>query len=260
MTESVMLALAAIGGGVGVLIGAFGIGGVLLAPALIYLLGVSPHAAITACMVAYAASGAVGTLGYLKRKSIHRAELIPLGLGAIPGGLLGALMLSSLPGLVVEGLLIALLLFAGWRSVRGAIVLADGSHDVARKARADPAWRLSALGVFTGVVSALTGTGGPVTLIPCLLLLGWAPLAAIGLSQVIQIPVSLAATTGNTIAGYIDWPMAIVLALALGAGSWAGVKFSHWLPGSVLRIALAVLTLACGIALSALLLARVVLD
>ena len=47
---------------VGILIGAIGIGGVLLVPTLTYLLGLGIHVAIATAMFTYVFSGAVGAI------------------------------------------------------------------------------------------------------------------------------------------------------------------------------------------------------
>ena len=74
------------------------------------------------------------------------------------------------------------------------------------------------IGLFVGLGSALTGTGGPVLLIPILLWLNFPLLAVVGLAQGIQIPIALSASTGNYIFSGIDFVLAGILSILLGIG------------------------------------------
>jgi uncharacterized membrane protein YfcA len=60
-------------------------------------------------------------------------------------------------------------------------------------------------------------------------------LASVGLSQIFQLPVALAATAGNIIYGELDLPLGIVLAASLSGGSWFGAKLAHAVPRATLR-------------------------
>ena len=68
---------------VGILIGAIGIGGVLLVPTLTYLLGLGIHVAIATAMFTYLFSGAVGAIEYARQNSIHWSMAVWLCLGAV---------------------------------------------------------------------------------------------------------------------------------------------------------------------------------
>lgn len=63
---------------------------------------------------------------------------------------------------------------------------------------------LVAVGAFVGFGSALTGTGGPVLLVPVLLTLGVAPLRAVTVSQAVQLPVVVAGSVGYLQTGLVD--------------------------------------------------------
>src|SRR5262249_11750210 len=106
---------------------------------------------------------------------------------------------------------------------------------------------LALAGAVTGFVSALTGTGGPLVLVPILLWLGSPVLTAIGLSQAIQLPVSLAATAGNFYNGNLDLRLAGSLALGMPLGIWLGSKLAGALPRRTLQRAVALLLIAAGV-------------
>ncbi|MCJ7838474.1 MAG: sulfite exporter TauE/SafE family protein, partial [Burkholderiales bacterium] len=64
------------------------------------------------------------------------------------------------------------------------------------------------VGALAGFGSGLSGAGGPLFSVPMMLVLGFAPLAVIGASQVLQIVAALAGTVGNLQFGSIDFTLA----------------------------------------------------
>ena|SRR5579883_916916 len=82
----------------GILIGAAGIGGVILVPALIHLAHIDVHAAIAAATMSYIATGLVGTALYDRAKSIKWQMTGFLSAGAIPTALAGALVAHYVSG------------------------------------------------------------------------------------------------------------------------------------------------------------------
>src|SRR5262249_32079396 len=87
-----------------------------------------------------------------------------------------------------------------------------------------------------GFLSSLTGTGGPLLLMPILLTMRLGVLASVGLSQIFQLPVALAATAGNIVYGKLDLALGMILAASLSSGSWFGAKLAHAVPRAALRV------------------------
>jgi len=106
---------------------------------------------------------------------------------------------------------------------------------------------LAIAGLVTGVGSALTGTGGPLLLIPILLFRRVHLLTAIGLAQVVQIPISFTATLGNVLSGSVDFRLGLILGVVLAIGSFVGAKSVHFVPVAPLKKAVASLMLAVGV-------------
>ena len=71
----------------GLLIGAIGVGGVVLVPALVYFGGIPIHAAIAAAMMSYVFTGLIGTLVYTSKNSIRWSMAAWLCAGAMPAAL-----------------------------------------------------------------------------------------------------------------------------------------------------------------------------
>ena len=239
MSSLALLALASIGLLVGVLIGCIGIGGVLLVPSLVYVGGMDVHVAIASCMFSYLFSGAVGAFEFAKRSSIRWSMCGWLFVGAMPGAYLGALSLSLIPGIVLEVLIVCLMVFVGLNALRKT--RQPGGSDIALSH-----YRLALIGLLTGAGSALSGTGGPLLLVPILVWLEVPVLTAVGLSQVIQLPVAALASAGNYVHGNIDFTVGAGIAVLLMIGVALGARLAHRVSGDSLKRMVAVALLAIG--------------
>ena len=213
---------------VGVLIGSIGVGGILLVPALTYLTEISVHAAIAAAMFSYLFSGLVGAALYASRGSIRWSSGAWLCAGAMPGAFLGALAVSLMPADLVKLIIAVFVVFAGINALSKQAATNQSGH-------ASAAGWLLLIGFVVGVCSAITGTGGPLVLVPLLVWLKWPVLTAVGLSQLIQLPISLLATIGNIRFGSVDFQLGIALAVVMVVGVVMGSKLAHKLPAAYLR-------------------------
>ena len=93
----------------------------------------------------------------------------------------------------------------------------------------------------------LSGTGGPLVLVPILTFLSMPLLAVIGLSQAIQIPIAVFATVGNEWSGIIQWEIVALLSPGLVLGTFLGAKAAERLPLGKIRNLVAFLLLGSGI-------------
>src|SRR5690606_29509882 len=90
-----VIAYAALGGVAGLGVGCVGIGGVVIAPALIYVAGLSPQTAIAAALGAFVVSGIVGVYAYSRAGSIRWRHAAVTWIGAVPGALAGAALAQA---------------------------------------------------------------------------------------------------------------------------------------------------------------------
>lgn len=225
----------------GLMIGCIGIGGVILVPALAFAGGVPIHSAIAAAMAGFLLTGAIGTLVFARNRSIRWDLSGALWLGAMPAALAGALAASVAPSRWLEAVIGATTLLSGAHSLlQGAGDRKEDGHT------AKPA-ALALIGAITGFLSALSGTGGPLVLVPILMWLGMPVLMVIGLAQAIQLPIAVLATAGNLYAGTVDLALGAILGVGLSVGTWAGAKLAHVLPRQVLRRFVSVVLLAVGV-------------
>ena len=227
---------------VGILIGAIGIGGVLLVPTLTYLLGLGIHVAIATAMFTYLFSGAVGAIEYARQNSIHWSMALWLCLGGMPGAYLGAATTWVTPGVILEGVIGFLVLLSGVQALRGPWDTAESVVNLKPMS-------LMVIGLATGFGSSITGTGGPLVLIPILIWMQVPILTAVGLSQVIQIPIALLATAGNLTFGRIEWLIGMGIATLLVLGVVVGARIAHRISRVVLKRFIAFALLLVGAAM-----------
>jgi uncharacterized protein len=226
----------------GLLIGCIGIGGVLLVPTL-SLLDIDVHQAIGASMFGFIFSGAIGVWLYTREGSIDWASAVWLGGGAAPGALAGSLISSHVNGSILLVLVGAIVIFAGSQ------VLLRQASIPERPRRGLPQSMLLAIGIIVGLASALTGTGGPVLLVPLLIWLGLPAIISVGLSQAIQVPIAAMASVGNLWTGNVDLGLAASLSIGIVIGSTIGARMAHALPAFVLARVVAVALVLTGLLL-----------
>jgi hypothetical protein len=227
---------------VGVFIGCVGVGGVLLVPGLVYLVGMDVQTAIATCMFSYLFSGAAGAAEYARRGSIRWSMALWLCVGAMPGAYLGAATVSVMSARWLEAIIAVLVLFSGIYALRQA---APGLSGKTQPGSA----RLAAIGCITGFGSALSGTGGPLVLIPILVWMKLPLLTAVGLSQVIQLPIAALASVGNFQLGEVDVGAGLAIAVLLVLGVMAGARLAHRLPAGLLKPIVAGVLIAVGVAM-----------
>jgi hypothetical protein len=212
----------------GLMIGCIGIGGVVLIPALVFLAGIDIQIAIPAAMFAYILSGLVASVVFARNKSIDWRTAGSLCIGGAPAAFAGAWAVTIIDGRMLAGGL-------------GLLTLLSGLSSLWPRTRAEtehgnlPRGILFLIGAAAGFLSSLTGRGGPLVLVPILLSVRLGALASVGLSQIFQLPLAIAATAGNIVYGKLDLPLGLILAASLSGGSWFGAKFAHAVPRGTLR-------------------------
>jgi len=77
--------------------------------------------------------------------------------------------------------------------------------------------------------------GAPLLLVPLLVWCGWPVLGAVGLSQLIQIPIALLASVANYYYGAIDLLLGLAVAVVITTGVTIGANVAHVLPVHLLR-------------------------
>ena len=239
--DGLAIVISLIGLAAGVMIGCVGVGGVIVVPALVYGVGMPIQDAIASAMMGYILTGVIGTAMYAHARSIRWELAGWIALGAAPGALLGAWASNGVDPRLLELAVGSISLWSGLNSFIGRRRAASG------ETRSLGAIELVVVGLVTGVLSAITGTGGPLVLVPILIWLKLPTLAAVGLSQAAQIPIALLATVGNFAYGNPDVSQGVALGVGLAAGTWVGAKVAHALPRQTLEKVAATVLLIVGV-------------
>ncbi len=146
------------------LVGVSSIGGVLVLPALVSGLGVPAYDAIPAAMLSFIVPSLIALVIVRRRGDLDLRASATLWSGAIPGALMGGLILPWIPVRLLLWAIVVILLASAVR------VLGGGGGAASRTGGTMSPLGLAVAGLVVGLVSALTGTGGPITLMP---ILGW---------------------------------------------------------------------------------------
>lgn len=224
------LSLLLVGTIAGLMIGCVGIGGVIIVPILSLAFGVPVGTAAAAAMVGYIGTGLTGTLAFSRNGSIDNKLAGLLCLGAIPGALTGAWIVRTANPFVVQMAIAALAGVAGIHNLLKIRVEFPSSPQIAFGVVSSVL-----VGCLVGLISTVTGTGGPLILVPLLIWLGFPVLGAVGLGQAIQIPVAITATGGAMLFGSLNYAIAVALTVGLLVGCPAGAWISHHVEQRTLR-------------------------
>lgn len=243
---------------IGLSLGLLGGGGsILTVPALVYLVGQSPQAAVTTSLAIVSANSALGAIfhqrvGRAGHKTFNlKVALIFGGAGMMVSYLSAGLSKQLSPALLM--VLFALLMF-----LVGCLMLLqrrEQNQDNERSAAPERynLWLTLAAGAGVGLLTGILGVGGGFLIVPALVML-------VGLPMYQAVGTSLAIISANSFAGLLGHiPMAqqmggqmdiwiIVFFVITGIlGTFAGSNLAHRLPAQRLRQMFAVFVIILAI-------------
>jgi uncharacterized membrane protein YfcA len=252
-------AIVLFGLGVGVLVGATGMGGgSLMTPLLILIFGIKPVVAVGTDLAYAAITKTVGGFRHLTHGKVHRRMALWLAVGSCPGALGGVYVLNVLRDLYGNGfddLLIVLissaLLLVGLLMLMRAMSLTDTARErehLVMETRHKVA--AVALGASVGFVLGITSAGSG-TLIAVGLIVGFRlePHLVVGTDVVHAAILLWVASIAHLASGNVDLGLMVNILIGSIPGVWIGANVSTKLPADVLRPALAIVLIASGLAL-----------
>jgi uncharacterized protein len=228
----------------GLFVGLTSIGGVLVMPALHHLGGMAVSNAVACASVAMVAPG-LWVIARARAGMINWALVI----GAALGAYIGAQLVHVAPSTWLLGVVGAICVLSG------AVAL-QGQADVPLASPPIPATGMVAMGTVVGLLSALTGTGGPVVLLPIMMLLRRPLAQALTWALVVQLPIGVTASLTHALEGRLVLGEVLVVGSVLLIGFVIGQHFAQRLALPRLRAAVAATLLACGVVLIAQLIAQ----
>jgi uncharacterized membrane protein YfcA len=227
MPTSASLALTSIA--IGVLVGAAGIGGFFMPPALTLLMALDLHQAMALSLLTFVFTGIAGAFYFHRKGNLDWTLARPVCIGAAPAGYAGAWLGHGLDTGMLSALLAALILAVGIQTLGGGAV-----HTTPRDARGRRAI-LVGIGAVTGFLSGLTGVGGPVLSVPLMVMSGFPVLTAIGVGQVLQTVGALSGSLANLHYVDIDYRLAAFIGVFETIGVLGGAVAIHRLDAALVK-------------------------
>jgi uncharacterized membrane protein YfcA len=244
--------------GVGILVGATGMGGgALMTPLLILIFGVKPVVAVGTDLAYAAVTKTVGGFRHLTKGKVHRRMAMWLAVGSCPGALVGVYILDALRESYGDGfddllilLISAALLLTGGLILLRALALADAKERDTLNMNRRHKLGAIALGFSIGVVLGITSAGSG-TLIAVGLIVGFrlSPHLVVGTDVVHAAVLLWVAALAHLVSGNIDFVLTGTILIGSIPGVWIGAGLSTKLPADALRPALAIVLVASGLAL-----------
>jgi uncharacterized membrane protein YfcA len=254
------LTIVLFGLGVGVLVGATGMGGgSLMTPLLILLFGINPVVAVGTDLAYAAVTKTVGGWRHLRSGTVHGGLVRWIAVGSCPGALVGVWVLEKLRDafgadfdtFMIVSIAGALLLVGAlvlWRALVGAAHLERERDGFAMETRHKVA--AIALGAFVGFVLGITSAGSG-TLISIGLIIGFrlTPRRVVGTDVAHAALLLWVAALAHLASGNIDFGLAGTILVGSLPGVWIGSALALRLPERGLRPALGIVLLGSGLAL-----------
>lgn len=231
---------------IGAAVGATGVGGFLLIPALWLMLDMPLRDAMGTTLVASAANGALATYLFARRGSVPWRMALPLCAGALVCAFLGGMLNAIVPTAILAKLL------GGVIAAGSAYILVKRGNDTAHAPTGGAQTvLLLAIGLVSGLIAGLTGAGGPLISVPLMTVLHFPYLATVGASQVLQLVASTSGSLAYWQDGAVSFAILAVIIPFQLLGIWGGVRLAHWLDVAVARRGLAIVGVLIGLILIA---------
>ena len=249
--------LIAFGVGIGLLVGATGMGGgSLMTPLLILVLGVKPVVAVGTDLAYAAVTKTVGGWRHLRLGTVEVGLSGWLAAGSCPGALAGVYVLELLHEVAGEQFDDFMIITIGATlGLIGALVLLRALGQVTGERDGFPLERRHkvaaiALGLFVGFLLGITSAGSG-TIIAMGLILGFrlTPRRVVGTDVYHAAILLWVAAIAHMIGGNVDYGMAATILVGSIPGVWVGAHVATRVPEAGLRPALGIVLVTSGIGL-----------
>ena len=179
---------------VGVLVGLTGVAGFLLPIVYTGPLGMGVPEGLALSFAAFIVSGALGSVNYNKAGNLDIPFGIRLSLGSLAGAVLGVKLNLIIPESTVKVILYVVVLLSGI----SILLRKDKSQEESGRAYviSDHLAATLILGFVTGAVCSLSGAGGPVLVMPLLVVLGIGIRTAVGVALFNSVFIGIPACIG----------------------------------------------------------------
>jgi uncharacterized membrane protein YfcA len=214
-------------------------------PALVYLVGQSPQAAVTASLVIVGANSAMGAFMHRTQGTLNWKVALVFGGTGMVMAYLAAGWSKTIPSTTL------MMLFAGLMLVVGLFMMLRptplGGDDCSR------GWLVTVLsGAGVGLLTGFLGVGGGFLIVPALVMLvGLSMRQAVGTSLVVIAMNSLAGFLGHLGGPAVDLPLIGIFVTAGLTGAFVGTRLTRIVHPEHLRKAFALFVIGLALFLLA---------
>jgi uncharacterized membrane protein YfcA len=241
-----------LGFGIGLILGFLGGGGsILTVPALVYVVGQSPQAAVSASLIIVGSNAVAGAIFHGRRRLSSERESLNWSVALAFGGagMFAAYYAAGLSQSVSETFL--MVLFALLMLVVALFMLLSRTPQAQERPMRN--WvMVMASGAGVGLLTGFLGVGGGFLIVPALVMLVGLPIhEAVGTSLVVIAMNSAAGFVGHLAGATFDW---VIINSFVGAGifgAFAGARLGRIVKPQQLRASFAMFVMALAIFLLA---------
>jgi len=241
--------LVAVGLGAGTLGSMLGVGGgIIMVPALTFL-GLPPAQAASTSLIAVTSTSVSSTIEYSRQKRIDYRLGLEMAAFAIPGAVLGAILVKYLSQESFQIYFGILLLLVGVYILYKNSILKDSS---AKRRSMGLRTAVFAATFGAGIISSMFGVGGGTIFVPAMLLvLGLTMQRAAPTSQLTLMMTSIAGVLTHVALLNPDYLQALALSVGAFAGAQIGARISRNANEALLQRLLGSALIAVGLVLIA---------
>lgn len=230
---------------VGALVGLCGVAGFLLPMFYTTSLGMQVSEGLALSFAAFIVSGILGAWNYKKAGNLELGFGIRLSVGSLLGAFLGVRLNLIIPEEQVKILLYLVVLLSGI----SILVRKEGEKEKKNFSIEKNLSVTFLLGFITGAICSMSGAGGPVLVMPLLVVCGIPVRSAVGVALLNSVFIGIPA-----VAGYMTqcdlkklFPMLLLALVFHGAGVFYGSKYAARIDQKLLKRGIALFSV--GIAL-----------
>ncbi len=226
-----------LGFGIGLSLGLLGGGGsILTVPALVYLVGQPPQAAVTTSLAIVGANSALGAFFHHAQGTLNwKVALVFGSIGMVTAYLAAGLSKLFSPALLLVAFALLMLFIGGMMVLRRE----RSTSETGATQRTNVPLTLAG-GAGVGLLTGLLGVGGGFLIVPALVMLVGLPMnQAIGTSLVVITANSAAGLLGHLAASPLDMTLTLIFVSAGLVGTFVGARLAQRLPATRLRQAFA---------------------
>jgi len=219
-------------------------GGIIVVPVLLFS-GFSPTLAASSSLFAAFSNAVASSASYAKQKRIDYSIGLKLGLLAIPGTILGALIATDVAPSIFK-ILFALVLLSS------SIYIFLKRKIETRQTNTSIQLIILSVGAsfFAGIISSFFGIGGGVIFVPIMIIaLGLSMKRAAPTSQFILLFASAAGLASHTFLGHSNFDYALWLSIGAFAGGLVGARLSMEIRERWLKILVSIVMVTAAVKL-----------